>query len=279
MRKAYARQNLVPLVGARLREVRESLGVSVRDLAIRIRSSETGLRKRESKNCQITEGLLSRLAKALAVNPGYLTGEEDILVQLGPVEPTKKRVRESYGKEPLVLLIGARLKAARLSVGFTLRDLAYYAKTTEARLCIRENQSSCQVTENLLLRLAKALRVNPKYLSGEEDDPLPEDVQPEILCGNRLRECRELMGFTLDDVSYRTKISKATLSVYENQNTPVEEKVLAKLARALDVNPGFLTGTEDIAFAEASVAQEPKLWRCEVCGGKSLTPIHERCQR
>ena len=57
----------------------------------------------------------------------------------------------------------------------------------------------------------------------------------------RIKELREARGWSQAELARRAKVRQATLSAIENQlTTGVDFAVLDRLARALEVDPGFL---------------------------------------
>lgn len=57
----------------------------------------------------------------------------------------------------------------------------------------------------------------------------------------RVKELREAKGLTQLELATRAKVRQATLSAIENEQTKgVDFDVLERLAKALDVDPGFL---------------------------------------
>lgn len=62
---------------------------------------------------------------------------------------------------------------------------------------------------------------------------------------NRLKELRKENGLTLDQISERTGIKRASYNNYENNKTEPKLATWEHLADALDVSPAYLVGWED----------------------------------
>lgn len=62
---------------------------------------------------------------------------------------------------------------------------------------------------------------------------------------NRLKEMREVRGYTLDDVEGLTGIKRGTYSNYENGNTEPKLKTWQKLADFYGVSVPYLQGRYD----------------------------------
>lgn len=63
--------------------------------------------------------------------------------------------------------------------------------------------------------------------------------------GDRLRELREQMALTQDDLAEKIGVGVQQINRYENQKTEPDGEMLARLSIALDVGTDYLLGLTD----------------------------------
>lgn len=77
------------------------------------------------------------------------------------------------------------------------------------------------------------------------------------MAGNRIRECRTLLGITQSELGDLLGIGKSSISEWEHGKRTPSLKDLARLAAALKVSPEYLTGWADAPTALPHAALLP----------------------
>ena len=68
---------------------------------------------------------------------------------------------------------------------------------------------------------------------------------------NSVKRRREELGFTQDELSKKSKVSRQTISVIENNNLEnIESKTMFKLAVALECDIGDIFFKENVVFTQ-----------------------------
>ena len=66
-----------------------------------------------------------------------------------------------------------------------------------------------------------------------------------MTCGERIKHRREMLGLSADDLAEKIGKNRATVFRYENGDIEnVKLPIIAEIAKALDVSPGYLMGWE-----------------------------------
>ncbi len=87
-------------------------------------------------------------------------------------------------------------------------------------------------------------------IAEESGDVGPAAGAPEVPVGDHIRNFREAMGITLQQLADRTGFSTALISQIENRMTSPSLGTLVKIANALDTSvSAFLGGKEERAFS------------------------------
>ena len=64
--------------------------------------------------------------------------------------------------------------------------------------------------------------------------------------GDRIRDQRKLLGMTMEDLSRKIGVRRATISRYESGSITIPTERIKELADALEVQPGYLAGWVDL---------------------------------
>lgn len=77
--------------------------------------------------------------------------------------------------------------------------------------------------------------------------------------GDRIRVRRKQLNLTQEELGTRIGVAKSTINKYEKNNvTGFKRSMIAELAKALEVTPGYLMGWEDLPKAEAQIVEIPE---------------------
>ena len=146
-----------------------------------------------------------------------------------------------------------RLKTLRQGKKWSRAKLGKEANRVSPRQIARieSKEGITAVREHTLVRLASALKVDPRVLSGEE--PLPQDfpdaVSTEaVIDPSRLRALRDGRDLSRDKLASQSGVSARQIARIEGQGEPaaLRPQTLASLARALGVEPEVLTGEKPL---------------------------------
>ncbi len=163
-------------IGRRIREVRESLGMSAAELARRVGVAPNTVWRYESGEREPSMAMLAKIARELRTEPAELLRdpphhEDSIIALYAAVEAAAKREVERAKSTPGVLPIGDPYQGP-IHVGL-LRDLAdrLYAQLTQTKPASEELERAKRAAEQADLRLGQILRqiIRPGSMKAHEE--------------------------------------------------------------------------------------------------------------
>lgn len=145
-------------------ELRKKLELSLVAFSKPLECSPTHIRRMEAGTVIPDQAFIRKVCEEYLVNPEYFEGKMDINVAVSMPDANEQKI-----------LVGKRLKQARLEKGKTLKQLSVLASITDAQLSLTEN-GHYRLKENRAEDIAEALEVGVEWLlHGDEtkkDDPV-----------------------------------------------------------------------------------------------------------
>lgn len=141
--------------------------------------------------------------------------------------------------------IGERIRQKRKEAGLTQRDVARAMNVTHPLIQIYESGKISNIPFNRLSQLAQILNTTVSYLidGSEESDAYNVDG---MLLSERIRQARELKGFSQRDLASAMHVTHTTIYKYENgviTNIPINR--LEQFSNVLGVSKLWLIGVDD----------------------------------
>jgi len=239
-----ARGQPAPGLGARLRDRRQTLGLSDEALAARAGVTATSLSQIERGVWLPSRVVAQTLATALGLRLEELV-DAPTLARLrdDPEEHTGFAQRLAERRAALRLTQAALADAAGLA--------AHYISTLE--------QGHSQPSVEVATALAAALGTPLEDLLGEVNPGDLHAWHPRYVgLGPRLRDRRAILRLTQDDLARRVGISRPALSRLEHELVEPTARLLIALATALDTTPEALRGTDPAPGADALSGGAPE---------------------
>ena len=141
----------------KIADLRKMLGLSLAAFAKPLGCSPTHIKRMEVGTVTPDEEFINKVCEVYHVNPEYFTGSMDINMAVAAPSVSEQKI-----------LVGQRLKQARLEKGKTLKQLSVLASITDAQLSLTEN-GHYRLKENRAEDIAEALEVGVEWLLyGEE---------------------------------------------------------------------------------------------------------------
>lgn len=148
-------------------------------------------------------------------------------------DPAPESLHSEFSK---LKTIGERIIFLRRLKGWTYTKLGAETHIAVANMKQIENNPDYKISKRYLFKLAEALGVTTDYLLGKED----KNNLKETTFSGRLRISRNKKGFSKAELSKRADIAYQTYLKIENGEVKPDVETLSKLARILEVAPGYL---------------------------------------
>lgn len=197
--------------GERVRELRREKNYSLQELARRGGISASFLSELERGNKRPSLDTIDRLAGALNVSPGELTGEADRTAPRHGERIRHHRCRKGYGLEELASLAG-------ISYSY-LRGIERGLVTPSIR-CLQ--------------KIAAALEL-----------PLPGLLAPGSSLGSKLAGIREERGLNRSQLARKSGLSPGMIGQIERDRVQPSLQTVEKIACALDLSPCYFIAAEE----------------------------------
>lgn len=211
-------------IGERIRQLRESHSLTQEELANKLNTSKQTIYKYENQIIStIPYDKVEIIANFFNVSPSYLVGWEDNT-------PTNT---------------GKLIHKLRVENNMTLEELGKKVGVGKSTVRKWETGMIANMKKDKILKVAEALGTTPEYIMGWEEGKMSEIKSTNV--GNRIKERRQALGFTAEQLAGMLHKNKATIYRYENgeiENLP--HSVLIPIAKALNTTVDYLlTETTD----------------------------------
>lgn len=207
-----------------------------------------------------------KIADAMGVSARWLeTGEEPVL--LDP-EAERRRAELAAIQRPERQEYAARLRQARETVGWTQARLAEGVPSVTARQLAAFELGRRLPSLSTSRELAEAMGVGAKWLEAADGPMLLDpEAEKERLAraavmrpspqeyGKRLREAREIVGWTQAQLAEKSSTSPSRISSYETMDKLPTMSTSEKLAQALGVSLHWMESGEGPILADAEAEQ------------------------
>lgn len=148
----------------KIADLRKMLGLSLAAFAKPLGCSPTHIKRMEVGTVTPDEEFINKVCEVYHVNPEYFTGSMDINMAVAAPSVSEQKI-----------LVGQRLKQARLEKGKTLKQLSELTSIADSQLSLTEN-GHYRLKDNRAEDIAEALEVGVEWLlHGDEtkkDDPV-----------------------------------------------------------------------------------------------------------
>lgn len=166
--------------------------------------------------------------------------------------------------------IGRRIKSAREEKGMTQEELGKILGLNKSSIQRYETGKIQKIKLPILENIAFILDVNPSWLALKTDDPkyYGESTNAPGSLGQRIKQRRQELGLSVDELA--EKLNKNSATIYKYENDEIEKlptTVLKPLAKALNTTPSALMSWED-------EKNNDSFWSrfCELCKEKGVGP-------
>lgn len=228
------------MYGENIKKIRESKGMSRKQLAEYLGITESAIFRYETNQREPKHEVLKKIAEALEVPINKLIYEDDEIIEM----PTGKKIKSIRNKSNLT-----QQELADLA-GISLRALSNYEGGTRVPPL------------EIMIRLAKALNVDIKDLDAKS--PLV-DYYDDIL-GKKIKLYRKYKSLTQKQLADKIGVSEITIRRYESNQKEPKHNTLIKIAEALDISIKELIDYDDIKTNNLAKLQryyEQKKWEYE----------------
>ena len=228
------------MYGENIKKIRESKGMSRKQLADKVGITESAIFRYETNQREPRLSILCKISEALEVPINKLIYEADEIIEM----PTGKKIKSIRNKSNLT-----QQELADLA-GISLRALSNYEGGTRVPPL------------EIMIRLAKALNVDIKDLDAKS--PLV-DYYDDIL-GKKIKLYRKYKSLTQKQLADKIGVSEITIRRYESNQKEPKHNTLIKIAEALDISIKELIDYEDIKTNNLAKLQryyEQKKWEYE----------------
>ena len=199
-------------IGAKVKEVRQKLGLQAKKLAEQIEISPSYLNLIESGKRNIDGDLLIKICNELRIELSDLTSEKEIGLDNSKIAITKFLKDKNLNKSDLK--IGPKIKAFRRQLGLQANKFAEQIEISPSYLNLIEGGKR-NIDGNLLIKISKELRVDLSDITSKSDVNLENDISE--LLDDQLFEDLDILGPEVKDlVSTNPKIARALIKLGDN---------------------------------------------------------------
>lgn len=139
--------------------------------------------------------------------------------------------------------IASKLKQARINANMTQREVANILGMTYQAISNYE-RGKTKVESDILIKLCKIYNVSvPEILSDTSEE---NDIDPLLSkIGFRIKQRRENLGLTLEEVGDYIGVNRATVQRYESGNIDIKRNIAIKLSEILKTTPSYIMGWDE----------------------------------
>lgn len=158
-------------------------------------------------------------------------------------------------------MLASRLKSEREKLGMNKKEVSEQLGIPYTTYCNYE-AGSREPNSEMLKKIANYYSVTLDYLLGLSDladSSLQQETSERFLnSGDRIRQLREQLGLTQDEVANIVGVSKSTVSKWESGHIEnMKRDKISLLAKALNVSPLYIMGLDD-SLSEPDPSTEEK---------------------
>lgn len=234
-----------------IKRKRKELNLTFEELGILVGVGKSTVRKWENgmiKNMGMDKVLL--LAKALGIDAYEILNmnKNDDLIENETIN-----IKEDTNTSEITT--GNLIKSKRIKLDLSMDELAKQVGVSKATVQRWESGEISNLKRDKVIPLAKALNINPLLLLGLEDENRTQKDEEENEreydelfsqkdLGEKIKRRREELGISQEKLAKRMGYtSRSSINKIEN-GRPISQKIIIKLAEALEIDPLELMGLE-----------------------------------
>lgn len=189
------------MIGDRIKERREQLGMSQEELAYRMGyKHKSSINKIETQGRKVPQDKILMLANILETTTNYLLEDDDY----------------SGNDYNLKIAVGERIKKARLENGITTSELANKLGLPVNRVIAMENGTNRTFDRDLMIKLAHALNTSSSYFLNDNHN---------VDIGRNIEAMRLMSNTSIQDISIATNTEVSRIIKVENGTPPTIEEI------------------------------------------------------